>query len=283
MARLNRWCLATCLATMLMLASSNCVQAQPKATSNRKVRENAIQSIPFDQMTPESRTRIASVVKKPSIYRRMPLQVIHSDPDMYLFLVRYPEVVINIWRLMGISECTTRRVGQYTISGNDGIGTTCSVELVYGTADTHIIYAEGFYEGGLFKKKIKGRCVLVLRSGYAQDNDQRTVVTNQLDMFLQIDNVGLDILAKTLQPLVNQSADYNFTQSAQFVGRVSKLAEENGAGVQRLAGKLRDVNPTVRARFAELAAIVSHRAALRDETIGQVIPNNAPQISQNSR
>jgi len=270
-ARMRRVERSTCFVLIffcaLALASNALFAASPyEATSSRSARDEAIRSIPFDQLTQETAASLSSVVNKPSIYRRMPLEVINSDPDMYLFLVRYPEVVVNIWRVMGITQCTTKRTGPYSLVGSDGLGTDCSVELVYGTPDMHIIYAEGTYQGGLFKRKVKGRCVIVLRSGFSRDNDNRTLVSNQLDMFLQIDNVGLDILAKTLNPLVIKTADYNFVQSAQFLGRISDLSETNGPGVQRLSSKLTEVDPAVSARFSDLAGIVYQRAAIRGGT-----------------
>ncbi len=234
-----------------------------QATSSRAAREQAVRSIPFSEMNAESKQKISSVVNKASIYRRMPLEIMDCDPDMFLFLVRYPEVIVDIWQVMGITKCSTRRTGPYSLSGTDGMGTDCNVELVYGTDDTHVIYAEGTYDGGMFARKMSGRCVLVLKSGYSRDPSGQTYVTNRLDMFLQINNVGLDLLARTLKPLVNRTADYNFQQSARFVSRVSKLSESNGPGVQHLASRLQNIDPAVQARFSELAGVVSHRAATR--------------------
>jgi hypothetical protein len=239
--------------------------ASPNAAStNNATKEEAIQTIPFDKLNEATRAKLGDVVTKPSLYRRMPVQVNDCDPDMYLLLVRYPEVVVNIWQLMGISNVSIKRTGPFTFDASDGAGTVSNVELVYGDGDTHVMYAEGFYEGPLFAKRITAKCVLLLKSAYARGADGHLYVTSRLDLFVQLDNLGAELLAKTLHPLVGRTADSNFAESAGFLARVSQAAERNGPGVQQMAARLTSVDPAIRARFAQVAAVVNERAVLRD-------------------
>lgn len=90
------------------------------------------------------------------------------------------------------------------------------------------------------------------------------IITTYLDVFVKVENVGVDLLAKTLSPLLGKSADSNFVESAAFLGKLSQAAEQNGPGVQRLAEHLERVDPAVRRQFGELAVAISHRAALRE-------------------
>jgi hypothetical protein len=156
------------------------------------------------------------------------------------------------------------RTGDYTFKAADGAGTVCDVQLVYGDQNTHVYYAEGSYEGVLLRRLIRGSCVLVLKSEYNRTEDQEVFVTNRLDMFVQLDNVGAEILAKTLHPLVGKAADHNFTESNRFLSQVSQAAEARSAGLQQLAGRLNNVGQPVRERFAQIASEVNHRAALRN-------------------
>lgn len=254
--------LAVCAAGLLATEARGATPAA--ASSGRDSKEEAIESIPFDKLTPDTRAKLRDVVTKPSIYRRLPTQAVECNPDLYLFLIRYPEVIVNIWELMGITNVSAKRTGPFTLNTSDGAGTVSSVELVYGTPEVHVLYCEGTYEGPLFKRKINGKCVMLLKSGYTRDKDDRVQITNRLDMFLQLDNVGADILAKTLHPLVGKSADHNFVETAQFVGRVSQAAERNTAGFQKMTGRLTSVDPTVRQRFAEIAGVMNAKALERD-------------------
>ncbi len=234
------------------------------ATSSRPAREDAIRSIPLDKIEAEDRDKITAAISGGSLFRRLPVQVNECDPDLYLFLVRHPEVVVNIWEVMKISNVALQRTGPDTFRASDGAGTLCQVKYCYNNHDTHVIYAEGSYDGPLFTKPVKARCVLVLKSGYMQETNGRYYVTSRMDTFIHIDHAGVDLLAKTLQPLVHRSADYNFTETAAFLGTLSRTAEKNTAGVRRLAGKLSSLEPEVRERFAQLAIDVGQKARERE-------------------
>ena len=229
-----------------------------KATSSRAAKADAIRSIPYKNLSREAQKRLALVMSKPTMYRRMPLTMIQCDPELHRFAIRHPEVIVNIWQLMGITQVTAERIAPYVLKCNDGVGTITDIELIYGDQDTHILLCEGSYEGPLFRKPLQGRCVLVLRSGAvpAKDGFQ---ITNQLDIFLQIDHAGLDIFAKTLHPLLGKSADVNFTESMKFVERMSHAAATNNSGMQHMVSRLDQVQPVIRQQFAQVVDNVYQR------------------------
>lgn len=223
--------------------------------------DEAIRAIPFDRMTDEAQGRLWQVVSQPSLYRRLPVTRVQADPDLYVFLIRHPEVVVNMWDLMGVTKVKIRRTGDYTFEAADGAGTNSQVELVYGDRETHVMIADGTYEGPLFKRLIRGRCVLLLRSGYGKSSNADTQVTHQLDVFVQMENVGADLIAKSLQPLFGQTADHNFVEATRFLGQVSEAAATRPNGMQQLATRLTKVDPTVRERFSLVSSQVYQRAS----------------------
>ena len=247
------------------------------STTQKAARNDAIGSVPFDELNATARRKITAVTGDPTIFRRMPVELIDSDPEMYLFLVRHPEVVVNIWELMGITQVSLDRTGDFTYDTDDGAGTTSNMELVYGTRDVHIFYGQGLYAGPLLKRKVTGRCVLVLHTGYARQEDGRTLITSRLDVFLQLDQVAADLVAKTLHPLVGRTADHNFAESVRFLGRMSRSAQRNGPGMQTLATRLSNVDPAVRRRFSDLAGQLG-QTALRSQKTDDLPaqPNKSP-------
>lgn len=236
--------------------------------STRDARELAQQLIPFEQLQEPTQDRLWNVVSKTSIHRRMPDHEIGCDPDLYLFFVRNPEVVVSMWQLMGITKMTVTRVQDYVYDATDGLGTQARVELIYGTPEKHVFLAEGAYEGPLLRRRTPGRCVLVLRSGFGKDRQQRPQVGSQLDSFIQLDNVGAELVAKTLQPVLGKTADHNFSETLTFIGRLSQAIEKNSSGVERLASRLKGVEPPVKRQFVEVATAANHRAVLLDPNAG---------------
>jgi len=272
--------LAITLCLFASLALHAAAATPNQATSSRAAREDAVRSIPFDRLDPAIKAKIQSTLTSTSLYRRLPVQVTPCDPDLYLFMVRHPEVVVNIWEVMKISNVAIQRTGPDSFRASDNAGTLCEVKFCYSDHETQVIYAEGSYSGPLFSKPLQAKCVLLLKSGYMQETDGRYFVTSRMDTFIQIENAGVELLAKTLQMLVHRSADYNFIETASFLSTVSRTAEENPGGMQRLAGKLTNLQPEVRQRFAELTLEVGERAQARE-----TVPTSAeiPNESQPAR
>ena len=65
--------------------------------------------------------------------------------------------------------------------------------------------------------------------------------------------------ARTMM-LMGKTVDNNFVQTAAFLASVSRTAEVNNPGVQRLASRLSKVQPEVRKEFAQVAQQVSQKA-----------------------
>jgi hypothetical protein len=259
----GRWLTCILLVLLAGLAWLAPCQAQPVDPSgNPQARADALQAIPLEELNEASREKLRPILEKPSLYRRMPVQVIGCDPDLHVFLIRYPEVIVNIWQLMEVTKVQVKRTGPYTFDATDGSGTVSKVELIYGRPDLHIFYATGYYEGPLFRNRIEGDCVVLLRSVYAQ-RDGRVQVTNCLDVFVRMEKAGADILLKTLHPLMGKTADFNFVETAKFIGQVSLAAENNGPGIERLANRLENVDVAIRDSFARHAEVAHQRAILR--------------------
>lgn len=232
-----------------------------EADSSQQARDDAVQALPLNELTGETRRKLMAVCERPTLFRRLPQQTFTCDPTLHVFLIRNPEVVVSIWQMMKVANMTADRQGPFLWKGSDGAGTTCDVELVYGTDDMHIIYSDGFYEGSLLRHKVNGRCVMCLKSGYVYGPDRRPFVRNYLDLFLQIDNLAADAVTRTLSPWVGKVADANFRESCVFASKLSQTAEQNSDGVQRLAEKLTNVQPPVREEFSRITSTVPERLA----------------------
>ncbi len=232
-----------------------------KATTSREARESAVAGIPMDKLDEEARAKINSVLSQTSIFRRMPIRVVQCDPEMYLFLVRHPDVVVNIWEVLGVCQLAVRQVDELTFRVVDKTGTRGTVEFLYSSPTTQVIYSEGAFEGPPLTIPARGRTLLVLKSGYVLEPDGRYYITSRLDAFVHIEHGGVELLTKTFQPVVGRVADINFMQTAGFLGSVSRTAEVNVGGMQRLADQLANVRPEVREQFVKLSERVAEKAA----------------------
>ncbi len=258
-------------------------QRYAAGSGSRADRQESMAAIPLRALTATAAGRIQGVISDTSVYRRLPVQTFECDRDLFVFLIRNPEVVIEIWRLMGVTDLSITRTGEFTFHSSDGAGTESQIELVYGTPSVHLYYGTGEYEGPLFKRKIHGTCVMLLRSDY-QGRAGKPLVNCRLDVFLQIDRGAVDAIAKTIHPLFGKTADQNFLETTKFLQKLSQTAAENANGMYHLSNRLATLQPQVREQFGHVASGVADRlesnaATRRSPQVSRIRPASADRES----
>jgi hypothetical protein len=239
-----------------------------EATSSRAARDEALRAIPWQNITPEDRRRAHFVIQNTSIYRRLPTRVIDCDPEMFAFLIQHPEVVIDVWQLMGISRITLDKTPDGSYRCSDGAGTTGMVRYLATsfTPDAKtlaVIYADGAYDGKPFPTTLKAKSILVLRTSAVQETNGRSYITVRLDSFVHVEQMGFELVAKTVQPWLNKTADQNFIETLSFISNFSRTAEKNPQGMQRLSSRLPSIDEPTRAQLVQLCFRAADRYAQR--------------------
>lgn len=240
------------------------------ATTSDAARREAEQAIPWRELDVHQRRLVQHVVRNTSIYRRLPTRVFPCDPEVFTFLAQHPEVVVDTWNVLGISKLALDRASAEEFRVVDGMGSTGSLKYLYAhwspdARNLAVAYAEGTYDGKPLTRPVKAQCLLLLRSGSTVETDGRSFVTARLDTFIYIDRAGVELVAKTIQPILGATADHNFVETMKFTGNVSRTAQQNPAGMERLAGQLPKIDAATR---NELIA-VCRRAAERHATLQQ--------------
>jgi hypothetical protein len=238
---------------------SKAAEPTERASTSRAAQTDALRTIPLDRLPADVRPKVSAVLNDTSLFRRLPVQVVDCEPEMFQFLESNPDIVVDIWQLMGVTNVKLERVEGNRFRCSDGDGTTARAEIVFRSPDTEIIYAEGLYEGPLFPKPVRGQCVAVIKTASQKDTNGRYYVTARLDTFLHVDNVGIEFLAKIFQGIVGRTIDHNFAETVGFIGSVSRTAETNPEGMRRLATKLRGIDVERRDAFAEMSLRVAKR------------------------
>jgi hypothetical protein len=249
-----------CLLPLAALANNT------EATSSRAARDEAVRAIPWREIPAEHRRAAQYIVKNVSIYRRLPTRVIDCDPEMFNFLMQHPEVVIDVWRVMGISQVTLERLADGAYRGSDNAGTTGTVRFLVSqwgqdAQNLAVIMADGTYEGKPFVTPLKARTLILLRSGAVRETNGRHYVTVRVDSFVRIEQMGVELVAKTAQPWISKTADRNFIETLTFVSNFSRTAEKNPQGMQRLATRLASIDEPTRKELVAVCFRTAERYA----------------------
>lgn len=229
-----------------------------KASTSDAARDEAIQAIPLKNISRQYRGAVQKVLSDPSLYRRMPTQMVDCDPEMFTFLMKNPEMLVEIWREMGISQVLLKRTGDETFKLSDGAGTTGDLVIVEqqcdGNAQNRIVmFSAGAYEGKPFKRPVRAQCVLLLRSGSLKKKNGRDYVACRLDTFVRIERASIKFFAKALHPWVGKTADANFADTIQFISSFSQAAEQRPMTIERLVNDLEHVTPQRQRELVNLA------------------------------
>ena len=237
--------------------------SKSRPSTSRASRDDAIRSIPFDKLDAESRGKVNAVLEDVSLYRRLPTQVIRCDPALYQFTIEHPDVTVDMWHVLDISKVDLRRTGPGCFQMDDSEGVRAEIEYLHSGQDTHVIYSTGAYSGPLFTRPVRGRCVMVLRSGFVRETNGEHYITSRLDTFIRVDHFGAELIAKTFQPVVGKVIDHNFLEATAFVSRLSRTAEVNAASTRSLTERLTQTRPEARQELISLLDRIGEKAGER--------------------
>jgi len=231
--------------------------ALESGSSGREARRQAIAAIPLDAMSAADRRTVEKSLRSTTLYRRLPVATISCDAALLEFILAKPETLVDVWRVLGISRLSLDPAGPGQWQLADGYGTFGTVRLVHAArrdgGGLLVFHGRGGYTGPLAPKRLTGSCLVVLRHAATEpDGVGRPRQTVQIDAFLDVDGLGLEIVTRTLQPLITRSAAANVHEISLFVTQFAAAGARNPAGVERLAGRMARTAAADRTRLVRL-------------------------------
>jgi len=241
------------------------------ATNSNAARQQAIRAITLSQLQPEHRRTVRRVLADTTLYRRLPTLIQDCDPALFTFLAKNPEVLVEIWKELGIARVDLRRTGRTSFQMDDGAGTTGTMEIVeqkcHPQAQNRIVLlVNGMYRGKPFKQPLRAQAVLLMQSGSLVETNGRSYVAVRMDTFIRFERLGLELVAKVAHPLVGKMADRNFADTMQFISSFSYATETRPESIEQLVGKLQRVP---RSQQDELIEITYRCSASAPDGTGQ--------------
>lgn len=240
------------------------LKRQMLALNQEQEIQDSAKKIPWDSLTSQAKSKITHVVSEHSLFRRMPQQKIYADPEMFQFLAQHPDLVVGFWEKLGVTQISLQELNTNKFLLKETTGTTAMAEVVYHTNDICIVYAKGLYKGPFLVRSYDGEVVLILRNRLMRDANNEPIIMCDLDVFVRIDHLGVDFLAKLFATTLGKIADSNFEQTVAFVGYVSESAGINAELVKRTGYQVKNVRETVREDFGDVVDRVAIRVARRN-------------------
>ena len=257
-AVVREWVRSAAVLSLLVGSAALAAEKPGEASTSDEAQAEARRSVPLAKVDPAYREAVRDVLANPSLFRRLPTSVVDCHPDLFTFLAQNPEVLVQIWRHLGVSQVTLTRIDDKTYDVSDNAGTTGKLVVVEQTCEPGaqnriVMYAEGKYEGAPFQRPIAATCVVVLTSGSVEETNGRKFVASRLDSFIKLDRMSLELVAKAVHPFVGQTADRNFTDTISFVSNLSYTAEHRPEAIAKLAFQVENLDQPRRQRLTKLA------------------------------
>ena len=242
----------------------------------------SLKTLPWDDLSTATQQKIRSVTTGTPLFHRMPQQTIYADPEIYHFLLRYPDLVTGFWEHLGAAHLSLYEIKEDQYLFKETIGTTALVEVLHRTNDLCITYAKGEYRGPLMAKALQGDVILILRTKCTRDEMNEPMIECNLDIFVQFNSVGVDVLAKLFFAAFTKVMDGNFEVSTSFISQVSRAAAHNTAVLKSTAEEIPSIRQSIFVEFCEVVDRAAMRYARRNQSVPLAIARQRTSIASPS-
>ena len=227
-------------------------------------------SIPWEALSARDCSLVGDVVRGATIRHRMPTQTVECEPELFALLIDRPELVVEVWNLMGVSKLRLDPTGPAAYRAVDATGAVGDVRVVHQGLErngvrTVVAYCAGAYQAPPMPKSLSADSVIVFRWSPVESREDQTRIRADLDSFVVVDRGPAQLLAKAMRPLLTRTAEHNFVETLRFISLFSTTAERNPAGMLRLANHLEKIDEPTRRRFVEACRVSAERSAQRLE------------------
>jgi len=223
--------------------------------AGRDAQRRSLDAVPLERMPAPERAIAEQAIRRCTLSRRLPVASITCDAALLDFILSKPETIVDVWRVLGISRLCLDPTGPNAWRFADGYGTVGSVRLLHcertPRGGVHVYLGSGGYDGPLSPKPLTGSCLIVVRHAPEAGDARRQTV--QIDAFLDVDGVGLEMVTRTLQPLIVRSAAINLHEISLFVTQFAAAAARNPSAVARIADRMTHTLPEDRRTLVSLA------------------------------
>ena len=215
-------------------------------------RPDPAQVLPMEQVAPTARDAVAEVIRDSHFHRRGKSETFPCSPRVYANLLNEPALTLALWQDLGPTPARLQQVGPGKFRGIDGAGTTATWEFVVRSPRLNVLLCDLDYESPRGNARLKGRIVMIVRSGYFREVNGDFWVQQELEAFVKIDSRGWKAVGVTLKPLIEKLLEDQIGEAGLFVSLMGRLVEKYPDWAASVAKSRGEVPEPIRANFVEV-------------------------------
>jgi hypothetical protein len=240
------------------------VEVNQTGTSAKDELTRSLQRLPLAQLADADRQRVNSIVRSPSLYRRLPTVTCRTDARVYSFFVENPDVAVSIWRVMGISDMQMRQISANEYETDLKDGTFGALTVLHRSPTCHLVMCTGDFKSPLLAKPIRSTGLMCLQSQTWQAEDGTSYVTHAGDVYVMLQSEAVEAIAKLISPMSFKMADKNFEEVTLFIRMMDEAMSREPGWIERTASRMDGVIPGRDKELLDVAAKVYVDARRRE-------------------
>jgi hypothetical protein len=167
----------------------------------------------LDSLPAQFRAQLGTVIKKPALRARGPVETFRCDPALYYWLLDHPDRVCKGWQRMGARCIPIHEEGPKRYGCKDEQGNVVHWDTVVSDHQMQIWYAEGLVRPGRLLPMVKVRAIVVIHILEGHDSSGRRAVRHQAELILHTDSKAVALATRLFGMSAPRLAE-------QYVGQV---------------------------------------------------------------
>ena len=207
--------------------------AQPAAAAS-----SAPAPINIEEIPAAVRDKVRTVLEKPTLTTRGPVEVFTCRPAVYYWLLDNPDQGVRLWRLLG-AKCTDIDRETTGFCWHDDQGSRLHWDTVVRTNKQRIWYAEGRVNPGMLLPYADVQAVVVLNHTEGTDSAGKPAIRHQIDMYLKTDSRAISMAAKIVGASSPHMAEQYLGQMEMFFAALAWYLDQHPQKADELFSELR--------------------------------------------
>jgi hypothetical protein len=191
----------------------------------------------LDTLPEQFREQLRTVVNKPALRARGPVETFRCDPAIYYWLLDHPDRVCRGWQRMGARCVAIHEQRPNRFGCKDENGNVVHWDTVVSDRRQHIWYAEGLVRPGRLLPTVKVRAIVIIRIVEGRDSAGRSAVRHQAELILHTDSKAVALATRLFGMSAPRMAEQYVGQVQTFFAAMAWYVAEHPEKRQALLGE----------------------------------------------
>ena len=178
-------------------------------------------AIPFDDLGETQRALVRSVVDKPTLVGKGPVETFPCRPEHYYWFLDHPDRAVTAWRRIGAKCAAITPRGEGCFGWTDDQGSELVWRTVHNAKGIRIWFAEGKVRPAPLMALVPVKAVLVLHHAEGKTAEGKVAIQHHSELFLLTESKSAAALTKLMGQSASKLAEQGLGQLQLFFAGVS--------------------------------------------------------------